>query len=419
VAHRLHGPLAAALAALLLATQGAIVGYYATAAYHALTALILMTAVWLLLRHEMPWRHAVAMAAASVLFFTRTNMFPALPFFFGWTLWGARRALERAAVMIFAAAPPALFFLSDPTHLKLLAHVPVLHRLVEPLGYRSILEFSAIHRATIGEQLWAFVTFARRYESWVIATAGLALAWGLWLRMRRRAGGALPSARILAVAGLLVWVLAWHFVMWRANFKMVAAYFPDFAPLGAVLLGVGFAALLDAADLPRFARGIGLLALAAALSISAVYPRHPLLPRPAPWPFHGDSVQEVNQVAAQLKTLVPADARVFVFAQPMAAYLAGLRLYLQHAMSPGRTLAAASADPGLVARSGAWGLAEVERWLGQEAAYAIMAPRLVDGLEPFRPESVHRMRELLQERFVLIGRVGNNPLLVADVYKRR
>ena len=54
-ARRLHGDLAAALAGLLLATQGTVIGYYSTAAYHTLTALIVAAAVWALLGAERPW----------------------------------------------------------------------------------------------------------------------------------------------------------------------------------------------------------------------------------------------------------------------------------------------------------------------------------------------------------------------------
>src|SRR4029077_18709020 len=115
----------------------------------------------------------LGMAVAVLLFFTRTNMFPAIPFFFAWALLGATSHVERLAGVLVTAAPPAAFFLSDLRHLKLLAHVPLLSRFVEPLGYRSILSFSAFRRATFAEQWLAFPQFARRYESWAIGVAGL------------------------------------------------------------------------------------------------------------------------------------------------------------------------------------------------------------------------------------------------------
>jgi 4-amino-4-deoxy-L-arabinose transferase-like glycosyltransferase len=89
VAKRLQGDLAGVLAGFLLATQGVVVGYYATAGPRAFTALIFMAAVWIFLRKDLRWRCAVGMAVASLLFLTRTNMFPALPFFFVWS-WFSR-----------------------------------------------------------------------------------------------------------------------------------------------------------------------------------------------------------------------------------------------------------------------------------------------------------------------------------------
>ena len=179
IARRLGGDLAGALAGLLLATQGVVVGYYATSTYYALTATILMAAVWVLLKQELPWRHALGMAIASLLFVTRTNMFPALLFFFAWAVLGARSAREQLAVVLVTAAPPAIFFLSAPTHVKLIAHIPVLNHLVAPLGYRSILSFSILDHAGLGRQLWAFALIARRYESWALAATGLVVVAGL------------------------------------------------------------------------------------------------------------------------------------------------------------------------------------------------------------------------------------------------
>ena len=97
------------------------------------------------------------MTIASLLFFTRTNLFPALPFFLVWAFSVARSRAERLAVALVTVVPPALFLAADTTHLKLLAHVPVLRGLVEPLGYRSILEFSPVREAGRREQVWSFV----------------------------------------------------------------------------------------------------------------------------------------------------------------------------------------------------------------------------------------------------------------------
>jgi hypothetical protein len=377
-----------------------------------------MAAVWVMLDDERPWRAAIGMAVASLLFLTRTNLFPALPFFFVWALWISRSAAERAAVVAAAGILPAAFFLSDPTHLKLLAHVPVLRRFVAPLGYRSILEFSAMHEADFGDQLWALVVFARRYESWTLAAAGL-MAAAAFVAVRHGVRSLLAWPRaVWLLAGLWSWILLWHFVMWRVNFKIVAAYFPGFAPPLAVLLAVGFASLLRSADLPRLGRGVALATLVVALAVSVMFVRHPLMPRPIPVPFFGDSIQQLDQAATSLGALVPAGSPVFLFAQPMPAYLAGLRPYVQQIMSPGGTLAPEGVEPVVVRRNGVWGVAEIERWLGREAPYAIIAPHFLVALSEVRPEGVRRMRELLAERFERVGTIGGSAFPPSDVYRR-
>lgn len=417
VGRQLHGEVAGFLAGFFLATQGAIVGYYATAAYHAMTAFILIVAVWVLLKKDLPWRYPLGMAVASILFFTRTNLFPALPFFFVWALVGARTLLERLAVVLVSVAPPAIFLLWDTTHLKLLAHVPVLDRLVEPMGYRSILYFQAAPQSDLGHQVWSLLLFARRYESWTLAIFGLMLASGIILLRGRQLATPTLGRTVPWVAGLSGWILLWHFIIFRYNFKWVIAYFPDFAPLAAALLGVGFAGLLTRQDLPRLARGALVAGLAAGLTVGVVFVRHPLMPTPIPRPFYGDPIQLLDRSAAQLGSLVSADTKVFLVGHAMPAYLAGLRPYIPQIMSP-YTLTANDQDEWLVSRSGVWGRTEVERWLGREAGFALIAPQVLEALGRDRPMSVNRIQELLRERFVFVGRVGVAPWYVYDVYRR-
>lgn len=417
MARRLSGDLAGLLAGLLLATQGVIVGYYATATYHALTAAILMAAVWVLLKQDLRWRHALGMALASLLFFTRTNMFPAIPFFFVWAWLGARTASERVAVLMITGIPPAIFLFSDPTHLKLLAHVPLLNHFVAPLGYRSILSFSAVEHAGPSKQLLAFVLFARRYESWPLAAAGLAAVASI-LHLKGSLTTIAWRKGTTVVAALWIWILMWHFIIWRVNFRYAIAFFPTFAPLAAVLLGVAFATFLTRQDLPRLARAVLVATLIGASTVSLIFIRHPLLSQPAPRPFDGDPIQQLDRAAGDLRALVPEGQSVFLFAQPMVAYLADLNPPLQQFMSAGGTLAPAGVDQGLTAKNGVWGERELERWLGSELPYAVISPSLLGAFETLRPEAVSRIRELLAEHFVAIGQAGRQPLLLVAVYRR-
>ncbi len=419
VARRVGGDMAGVLAGLLLATQGTIVGYFATATYHSVTALILMIAVWILLKEDMRWRGAIGMTIASLLFFTRTNLFPALPFFFVWAFSAARGRAERLAVALITVVPPALFLAVDTTHLKLLAHVPVLRGLVEPLGYRSILEFSPVREAGPREQVWSLLIFARRYESWTLTAAGLLITSSL-LALRGRGPAWAPWRRGLGVIGSLwFWILVWHFVMLRMNFKIVPAYFPSFAPLFAVVLGVVGATCLARADLDRLTRGIVAASLAAGLVVSVVGVRHPLMPRPIPTPFRQDPIEMTERAASDLRRLVPAGTKVFLFAQPMPIYLAGLQAYIPQLMSPGGTVAPVGADEAILRRSGAWSAADVERWLGRDVQYAIVSPASLDALDGYRPEVARLIRKLLSERFEPVSVIQGALGMEYGVFRRR
>ena len=172
IVRRIEGQRAAVLAALLFATQGVLVGYFATAVYISMTASILLAGVWLMIQRDVPWHATLAMAVTSLLFFTRTNLFPAIPFFLVWALAVARRPVERLLIVAVAVLPPAVFLLSDPLHLKLLAHVPLIGRVVEPLGYKSVFELQELSPPGLRHQLAGIALVARRYESWVAVAAG-------------------------------------------------------------------------------------------------------------------------------------------------------------------------------------------------------------------------------------------------------
>jgi hypothetical protein len=422
VASKLGGPVAGMLAGLLFATQGVVVGYFATATYHALTALILMGTIWIFLSRDLPGSFALGTAAASLLFWSRTTMFPALPFFLAWALVGARTRLERGLAIAFTVGSPAVFFLSDSTHLKLLANLPFVDRFVAPLGYLPIFSFSAFRRAEFAEQVWAFALVARRYESWTLAATGL-FAVALCARARgvRRApqAGKAGSWDVTILAGLLAWMMFWHLVIFRANFRFLIGYFPAFAPLAPALLGVGFARWLGRGDLQRTARAVLAVVLAGAVTVSAAFIRHPLLPGARIRFNQPDAITALASATAQLRTLVPAGERVFLFAVPVSAYLAGLNAPPQQFVSPSGTLAPETSDPRTVAKSGVWSMVEIERWLGSEMQFALISESLLQSVEPARPAAIARIRELLSERFVRIGRIGDASWLACDVYRRR
>ena len=158
-----------------------------------------------------------------------------------------------------------------------LAHIPFFGRYVEPLGYRSILYFQSVTAVDLPTQLWSVARFGRRYESWVVAAAGIGVVTAMmWRRNTRLVSSRLPPG-LGVVAGLGLWLLVCHFVMFRLNFKWVIAYFPGFAPTVAVVLGVLAAVLWQRSDLTVAGRGVLATSLVLACTVSVVSMRIPML----------------------------------------------------------------------------------------------------------------------------------------------
>jgi hypothetical protein len=210
-----------------------------------------------------------------------------------------------------------------------------------------------------------------------------------------------------------------HLAMFRQNFRLLIAYFPSFAPLAPLLLGVTFARQLGRRDLPRHAGTALTAVLAGVLTISMVTIRHPLLPDAVIHLSRPDAIDTLASASGRLRELVPWGERVFLFSEPVSAYLAGLDAPPQQFMSAVGTLAPESGDPGAVAKSGAWGTVEINRWLGDETRYAIISEAQLRAVENARPQAVARIRALLSERFSRIGSVEGSAWLVFDVYRRR
>jgi 4-amino-4-deoxy-L-arabinose transferase-like glycosyltransferase len=422
VAWRLGGELAGWLAGAFLATQGALIGYYSTAAYHSLVALLLILAVGLMF--DRPW---LGVSVASILFFTRANMMPALAFLTVWGLWSARTRLERVAVAAIAVLPPVAFLLADSRHQKLMAYTPILRHWVEPRGYVPLL--ALIFDGDLGHygpnqfaaSIWSFLLLARRYESLAFAAFVLGIAWSL-LAYRRT----IRWPRIMW-ALLALWIVLSGFqtlafgrlttFAFRIPYVNDHAALADSMPLVALILGVSAAMLWAEARSVTGVRVLVAAGIALGLTVSVIAVRQPLLPTPVPRPFRGDTLQALDRSVTELRRLIPAGAPVFFWGHSTLTHLAGLRPPLPQRLLP-VTLVTDRWDGPLVARNGMWGGAEIERWLGSESEYAVIAPYLLTQYESDRGRSVGRMRELLAARFERIGEVGGAPWPVYEVYRR-
>ncbi len=396
IARRLAGDLAGLLAVLFFATQGVLVGYFATGTYHSLAAAILLGGLALIIGVRRPWGPALGMVVLSLLFLTRTNLWPIIPGVLLLLLWQARTVRERLGLVAAAAAVPLAFFLSDVRHLKILAYVPVIGRLVRSLGYPAGFALVDVPEPVLWDRLWAFVRLGRMYEFWALAALLLCLIVAIPRLGGRTAGGILIDRWTAWLAVLLVYIGVWQvLILWKFP-KAIVGWFPSFAPLCAVLLGVGFARLLSLPDLGRRARLITAAALVVLLLAPVIIVRHPLRV------FRRD---------------VKPGAKVFLWGDSLPLYLAGILPYLQQIHST-NTYALVE-DRVAIEKSGLWGRKEMERWLSTDADYVVLEPRTLDEYRARHPEHMARFDALLREHFELVDRIEDYRWQRFELYARR
>ncbi len=432
LASRWGGPVAGTAAAALFCTHGLVAGYYATAHFSSLTALLHLAGIYILFCTEWRWRDVICMAVLSLLFLTKPHYWPTLPFALVFLLWRAPSFSARAAVTAAAAAVPVLFFVSDWHHIKIFAYMPIVRDWVAPLGYYSwhtLMEDPA-HvwtsdyvdigwDATPGGRLVliarSFAFFLKRYAVWMAALAGLALL-RLW---QWRAGGngrGLWGPPGLRFTFWLFWyVVAWQFVIVGPYIKQGFAYVGAVAPLLATVLGWLFATAWQGPGLPRALRAAALVGMILALVVSPWVHRQHYLPRRIS-PSEA-AVPVLRTLAGRLAAIVPAgEKRVFLLGDPLPLHLAGRQSYLrqfhQHLM-----VFTSVRDQSRYIRAGMWGRAEMEEWLGDDAQYAILQESVVrfyGGRAPYR-DIIARMDELLARNFTLVATlkgIGGDRFLV-------
>jgi 4-amino-4-deoxy-L-arabinose transferase-like glycosyltransferase len=412
---RIAGDLGGLLAAAFLVSQGVIVGYFVTGTYHALASTILLGGLTITMTTRRPWHRIMGVMVLSLLFLTRTNLWPILPAAVV-VLWlVASEWRERAWITLAAAVVPGAFFLWDARHLKILAYAPLARHLVRPLGYPLGWSLVDIPEPAVSERLLAWVRFARMYEFWALAILLLGglliLCWLRGMPVRTFVG----DARLRLVAGGIVYITFFQvLIMWDFP-KAIAAYFPSYAPLVALLLGVGFVLVLRDGQWRPVERISIVAALILLLAASAVIVRHPLLPSGAD--AGARPMRDLTVAAAHMQALVSPGARVFLLGDSLIPYLAGSTPYLQQIYST-NTLAVVQERRG-IEKGGLWGDHEMELWLSKDADYVVVEPPIVNYLATRHPEQIARFRSLLAEHFDHIGRVEDYRWLVYDIYARR
>jgi hypothetical protein len=252
------------------------------------------------------------------------------------------------------------------------------------------------------------------YEFWMLAL--LLLAGVIATRWIRGAPiRAFFDRRLVLVAGLALYIGTWQMIILREFPKSLVAWFPSWAPLVAIVLGVGFSTAFTRCGWTPRTRSVMAVVLAAVLVAPCLIVRHPLLPSGPQ--AEAAPLRDLAAAAAHLGRLIPAGSRVFLWGDSLPLYLAGITPYLRQIHSP-FTLAVAD-DRAVIERSGLWGRQEMQAWLGSDAAYAVLERRVVEHYQQRAPARLTEIQELLQEHFVRLEGVEDYPWFVYDVYARR
>jgi len=407
------GGLAGILAALFLASQGVLVCYLATATYHGLAAVVLLTGLLFMMSARQPFGRIAGMAVLSLLFLVRTNLWPILPAALVLALYQGRSRRERALVTVAAVLVPALFFLTDSRHLKLLLYVPGVNRITWLVPFPSPWGLIEIPQPTTAERVWGAVRFGRTYEFWTLAVTFLAAV----IVIRRVRGlevrAFFENRWVRLLTALAIYLAIWQVFILRDFPRALIGWFPSWAPIVAIVLGVEYSTVLTRRDWPRQARAVIAVIVAVLLVAPMVMIRHPLLP------LERDArpLRALSASASHFSRLVPAGSKVFLWGDSLPPYMAGITPYLRQIHSA-YTLALVE-NRAAIEKCGLWGGREIETWLGSDADYAIVEPRILDDYRPRASAQVARITALLETSFEKLDRVQDYPWFVYDVYRRR
>jgi len=407
------------LAGLFLATQAVVIGYWTYEGYPALAAFLFTLTACVVLTAESAPRRLVGVALTGILFFVRSNLWPAVVFFLAYALWRAAGHRERVVQLGIVTLPVLVFFAWDTENLKILGSVPLVSRLVEPLGYFTSVVFYAEKILPLGSQLWHLVRIARRYEFWVLAIAALAALEIVRWRARRAPSPWWAPRAVKLLAGLVVFMFVTNLLMYRWTWKWVGLYFVTFATPLPVLLGLGFGHhLVEAAGRPWARRA--LVAVLAALLLPPLYfVRNPLLPIGE---VHArDPFGSAHVAAAHLRSVVPRDAKVFFFGLNCVYYLSGLPMTYPAQVYNQDQFSMIPAEDWVLRRSGFVPVRDVRHWLSADADYAVIDLKFLDYKLTIpslgQPEAL--MRELLARHFDRIDTIDEFPLSTYAVYRRK
>ena len=409
VGRQVGGPGTGALAALFLSTQGVLIGYLTTATYHSLAAALLLGGLALILSSRQPVSAVAGTAVSSLLFLTRTNLWPLLPAMGVIAFTRVRQWPAKIAICVAIAAVPLTFFSSDPRLAKVLAYGPLVGSIVERLGFHSTLATTAFEPTAAGRRMHAIARVLRMYEFWVLAALMPIVLLIVSAHGRRAIAEATTQTRTIVL--LLIYLAATQAILFWDRLAQYAAYLPSWAPLCAVVLAVLWIEALRHTAVTGKTRVLLASMLPLLLACPMLIVRHPLKPA-----ANTNTIQQLEIAKREFDNLIPAGAHVFLLGNSMPLYLAGIDPYVRQIYST-ETLAAIEDRP-IIERHGLWGLREIDLWLGSDADYAVTQPDLMAKYRASRPIPIARIEAYLSREFRYVARVNAYPPFVYDVYRR-
>src|SRR5262249_26909247 len=363
-ATKIGGRLCGILTLLFVITDSALIGFFAQTSYHTLTSFFLLIALYLVFATELRHRHVLAMVACSCLFFPRTLMMPLIPIAMLYLLWREKNGVDRLAIVAAAIAPPLAFFLYDQRHLKLLAYVPLLSASVRSYGYQSPMRMMTPLRYDPDNTPLGAVLVLLRWSNPSVVPALALGASAVALALRRRDLGAFFSSRAINVTIVVAMYLSvMHLLGSRGSWTGSVGYIASFGILGAILLGFGFATLIEHyGATPGYRRGL-LLSLPVLFLLAPLASPPPALPSAVSW--NHPATRAFASLANALRRTIPADAQIFNLGATQTLYAAGLTPYLRQNF--GFNTLSSMLDDRVRRRSGLWGEPEIQEWLGHGA----------------------------------------------------
>ncbi len=418
IATRLGGELCGILAFLFAVTQSVIIGYFAYASYHSVVSFFLLAGFYVMLCTSFRYNRVVAMSLFSLLFFSRTLVIPLIPLAMFYLLWKAKGLAERMGIVAVAVVPPAVFFLYDLSHLKLLAYVPLLRKFVLPLGFQASPTMTSAfpYEPGLGSDLTtALWLFARWYKVWILAALVLIAALAVRLVRGPTVREFFSNRGVNLIAVVTLYLALWQLVIFRGSWSWAVGYFPSFAILAAICLGFGFSVLIQYYCITSGRRAAILASLLGLFLVSPALSRPPTLPLAVS--YEHPPTQALYNLAEALRTRIPHGSRVFTLGGTQALYMADLRPYLRQVF--GFWTLSPIADERIRKRSGLWGEAEIREWLTKDAEYAVIVPSSLDAYRTSCNGCVELIESLLTRHFSQITVLDQYPGQVHVVYRRK